>query len=151
MVPGFNHNVKRRGRSYHAQTEDLGVDNPFIVTHLFSGGNVVASLRTSYAEVVEVDDLPGRVRELMEEQHKRILRNLVAGNYDGETGAARSEVRDDRAPRPSQPPPAQAAHRAAERHRPLPLPPLAPDPSIDQNLEQVLLAYLAGEPDACER
>ncbi len=82
MVPGFNHTVKRCGKAYHVQTEDLGPANAVVVTHLFSGGNVVASARTSYGDLVATEDLAQRVRALMEEQHKQMLRNLVNGTYD---------------------------------------------------------------------
>ena len=43
MIPGFNHNIKHKGRIYHIQTEDSGPKNPHIITHLFVGGNVLAS------------------------------------------------------------------------------------------------------------
>ncbi|HTT71717.1 MAG TPA: hypothetical protein VMG32_10900 [Anaeromyxobacteraceae bacterium] len=82
MVAGFNHNVKHRGRSYHVQTEDFGLDNPQIVTHLFVGGNILASKKLGYADIAEAEDLARVVRELMEEQHKDVLRNLVSGVYE---------------------------------------------------------------------
>lgn len=89
MVVGFNHNLKHRGRTYHVQTEDSGLENPHVVTHLFVGGNVVASKRTSYADIVRAENLSRVVRELMEEQHKEMLRDLVEGVYD-EGGAAQA-------------------------------------------------------------
>jgi len=70
MVTGFNHNVKHRGKGYHVQTEDSGLDNPRIITHLFLGGNILASKKTSYGEIVGADRLAQIVRELMEDQHK---------------------------------------------------------------------------------
>ena len=39
MIPGYNHNVKYKEGVYHIQTEDSGLDNPHIITHLFIGGN----------------------------------------------------------------------------------------------------------------
>jgi len=92
MVAGFNHNVKHRGQNYHVQTEDFGLDNPQIVTHLFVGGNILASKKLGYADIAEAEDLPRVVRELMEEQHKDVLRNLVSGVYEEaeETLGARS-------------------------------------------------------------
>src|SRR5512142_620054 len=84
MVPGFTHNVRRRGTAYHVQTEGLGLANPVVVTPLISGGNVVATCRCSYADLATADDRDRRVRELMEEQHKQVLRNLVNGAYDQE-------------------------------------------------------------------
>ena len=81
-VTGFNHNIKHKGKVYHVQTEDSGVNNPHIITHLFVGGNILASKKTSYADIVKADNLAEVVRELMEEQHKEMLRNLINGVYD---------------------------------------------------------------------
>lgn len=82
MVVGFNHNIKHKGKGYHIQTEDSGLDNPHIITHLFVGGNILASKKTSYADIVGAENLAQVVRELMEEQHKEMLRNLINGVYD---------------------------------------------------------------------
>jgi len=82
MVVGFNHNIKHKGKMYHIQTEDSGLDNPHIITHLFVGGNILASKKTSYADIVGAENLAQVVRELMEEQHKEMLRNLINGVYD---------------------------------------------------------------------
>ena len=82
MVVGFNHNIKHKGKMYHIQTEDSGLDNPHIITHLFVGGNILASKKTSYADIVSAENLAPVVRELMEEQHKEMLRNLINGVYD---------------------------------------------------------------------
>ncbi|QRN99740.1 hypothetical protein JRI60_12275 [Archangium violaceum] len=82
-VTGFNHNIKYKGKVYHVQTEDSGVNNPHIITHLFVGGNILASKKTSYADILNAENLAEVVRELMEEQHKEMLRNLINGVYDG--------------------------------------------------------------------
>jgi hypothetical protein len=79
---GFNHNIKHKGKMYHIQTEDSGLENPHIITHLFVGGNILASKKTSYADIVGAENLAQVVRELMEEQHKEMLRNLINGVYD---------------------------------------------------------------------
>lgn len=81
-VTGFNHNIKHKGAVYHVQTEDSGVNNPHIITHLFVGGNILASKKTSYADIINAENLADVVRELMEEQHKEMLRNLINGIYD---------------------------------------------------------------------
>ena len=82
MVVGFNHNIKHKGKMYHIQTEDSGLENPHIITHLFVGGNILASKKTSYADILNAENLAEVVRELMEEQHKEMLRNLINGVYD---------------------------------------------------------------------
>ncbi len=92
MVTGFNHNIKHKGKLYHIQTEDSGLDNPHIITHLFVGGNILASKKTSYADIVGADNLGAVVRELMEEQHKEMLRNLINGVYDDIDAAYSSQA-----------------------------------------------------------
>ena len=63
MVVGFNHNIKHKGKMYHIQTEDSGLENPHIITHLFVGGNILASKKTSYADIVGAENLAaGRAR-----------------------------------------------------------------------------------------
>ncbi|WP_236673405.1 hypothetical protein [Comamonas sp. JC664] len=89
-VTGFNHNIKHKGKVYHVQTEDSGINNPHIITHLFVGGNILASKKTSYADILNAENLAEVVRELMEEQHKEMLRNLINGVYDSYESIARS-------------------------------------------------------------
>ncbi len=83
-MAGFNHNVKHGGKVYHVQTEDSGLGNPQIVTLLFDGGNILTSKKTFYGDIADAENLADIVRELMEEQHKDVLRNLVQGVYQDE-------------------------------------------------------------------
>ena len=80
-VVGFNHNVKYGERVYHVQTEDSGLPHAHYITHLFVGGNIIASVKTSYAGKAEAPDLAKIVRSLMEAQHKLMLKRLVAGEF----------------------------------------------------------------------
>jgi hypothetical protein len=80
-VVGFNHNVKHGQRVYHVQTEDSGLPHAHFITHLFLGGNVVATQKSSYAGRAGEADLAKLVRGMMEEQHKGMLRRLVAGEF----------------------------------------------------------------------
>ena len=81
-VVGFNHNVKFGPRLYHVQTEDSGLPHAHYITHLFVGGNIVASTKTSYADKVADPNLAAIVRSLMENQHKQMLKRLVAGEFN---------------------------------------------------------------------
>ncbi len=147
MVVGFNHNIKYRGQTYHAQTEDTGTANPQVVTHLFLGGNIVASKRTSYADIAGAENLPEVVRALMEEQHKEVLRNLVHGVYDDPS-------RQPGPPRafPAAPPPPTARAPAAPPAAHPREQPVAPENTLfgedlisERSLDEVILAYLAGD------
>ncbi len=84
---GYNTNVRHKGKLFHIQTEDSGVKHPHVITHLFAdGGRVVASRKTSYADLLGREDLQGRVKELMRAQHKAMFIALRDGEYD-EDGA----------------------------------------------------------------
>jgi hypothetical protein len=80
---GFNNNVRHRGRIFHIQTEDSGVKNPRIVTHLFAdGGRIIKTTRTEYSEHVARPDMQPFVRSLMKEQHKGMFTALRMGDLD---------------------------------------------------------------------
>src|SRR5690606_22141608 len=92
MVPGFNHNVMHKGHMFHIQTEDSGPRRPYIITHLFAdGGRIVDSRKTSYDDIVGMPEMEEVVREMMEEQHKNMLRDLKDGKYNHLVEATQDE------------------------------------------------------------
>lgn len=82
MLPGYNHNIRYREDVYHVQTEDSGVQNPHIITHLFIGGNIIESRKTSYATLVQAQGRDEAVVEMMQKQHKGMLKDLIGGQLD---------------------------------------------------------------------
>ncbi len=82
MITGANTNVRYRGVVFHVQTEDSGRANPHIISHLYHGGTILASEKTEYADRMQAEDLEGEVRELIETQHKAMLRSLKQGAFD---------------------------------------------------------------------
>lgn len=84
MLVGYNTNISYKDKIYHVQTEDSGTNNPVIVTLLYSKGAILASKKTSYAHIVGDPDLNEKVRKLMQEQHKSIVKELFAGKYTAE-------------------------------------------------------------------
>ncbi|MCK5913257.1 MAG: hypothetical protein KAG12_05220 [Desulfuromusa sp.] len=82
MIVGFNHNITYRGGSFHVQTEDSGLKNPHLVTLLYHGGTIISSHKTTYADIIKVDNLDQVVEELAKEQHKGMLRRLTKGEFD---------------------------------------------------------------------
>jgi hypothetical protein len=82
VIPGFNHNIKYKGIMFHIQTEDSGVTNPHVITHIFIGGNIVATKKTNYNDIIKADRMEEVVKEIMEEQHKKVMKDLLQGAYD---------------------------------------------------------------------
>jgi hypothetical protein len=87
MVPGFNTDFKYRGETYHVQTEDNGVGNPVVVTLLYHKGAILASRRTPYNDLLGTPGFERALMALMKDQHKDVMRALLAGAYDKD-GAA---------------------------------------------------------------
>jgi len=94
MLVGYNNNVTYKGKVYHVQTEDSGLNNPIIVTLLYFKGTILASKKTNYSHLIGIKDIKKSVREMMKEQHKAILKELIAGKYpvDGEEDEKKEEM-----------------------------------------------------------
>ncbi len=86
MLSGFNTNFRYRGVLFHVQTEDSGLDNPHVITHLFHGGNIMVSVKQDYSDLLAGDGIQIAVKKLMEGQHKTILKQLSRGEHDGTIG-----------------------------------------------------------------
>jgi FHA domain-containing protein len=80
---GFNNNIKFHEQTFHVQTEDSGLDQPHIITHLFAdGGRVIKSHKRSYVDAVARTDVAEFVRGLMKSQHLEMVLLLREGRFD---------------------------------------------------------------------
>lgn len=80
---GFNNNIKFQDQVFHVQTEDSGLDQPHIITHLFAdGGRVIKSHKRSYADALARADVADFVRGLMKSQHLEMVLLLREGRFD---------------------------------------------------------------------
>lgn len=103
---GYNHNIRYKVRVYHVQTEDSGLDNPHVTTHLFLDGMIVSSQRKSYVRLLGQPDADEQVRRMMQEQHKGIMKQLRRGQLDGRIVALAGALRPGTEPaEPSVTPP----------------------------------------------
>jgi hypothetical protein len=93
MLVGYNTNIPYKDKTYHVQTEDNGKNNPVIVTLLYSKGAILASKKTSYADIISEPDYERKVRELMKAQHKVMIKELIAGKYTGDQKAETEEAK----------------------------------------------------------
>jgi len=84
MITGSNTNVRHGGKLFHVQTEDSGRRNPHVISHLYYGGTILASEKTRYDELLDLESesLDKDVRALIEEQHKSMLMQLKHGEFD---------------------------------------------------------------------
>jgi hypothetical protein len=100
MLTGYNTDFKCQGKVYHVQTEDGGVNSPFITSLLYHQGAILASRKTSYADILKADCLDDVVRDLMMEQHKQMIRDLIQGKLDLNNAPHESTYQPAIAPKP---------------------------------------------------
>jgi|SoiMethySBSTD1v2_1073268.scaffolds.fasta_scaffold10187_6 hypothetical protein len=85
MITGFNTDVQYEGRVFHVQTEDRGLDNPVVESLVYTGGEIITSRRTAYADLARSPDYSeGEVARRMESQHQALIREILSGRFDPE-------------------------------------------------------------------
>jgi len=137
MITGYNTDVRHNDVVFHVQTEDKGSANPTIESLVYVGGQVLASKRASYADLLSEGKDDKSILALMDHQHRTMIAAIRHGKFD-EKLMALAGLRPDlhQEPRPAtaeQPLPEAASAtlvRAAER-----------------SLDQVILEYLTNEAD----
>jgi hypothetical protein len=101
VITGYNTDVEYGGVTYHVQTEDKGLRTPMILSLVYVGGEILASKRSPYNDLVargfDKDVLAGR----LERQHKLICAAVHAGRIEDlkrlterEMGVATGDVDD---------------------------------------------------------
>lgn len=140
MLTGYNTDFKFQGKVYHIQTEDGGINSPSITSLLYHQGAILASRKTSYADIIKADCLEEVVRELMMGQHKQMIRDLMQGKLQSQASV--------------QPPSPQPAPKAAPVKEPPPAPvaTVTPTPTPapkgdvkEKSLDDIILDFLAQE------
>lgn len=81
MQKGFNSDINVRGQKFHVQTEDWGVQNPFLVTRIFCNGAVLKTIKTSYQTILTqapINDSEA-IKLALRRQHSDIIDTLMTG------------------------------------------------------------------------
>jgi hypothetical protein len=80
-MSGFNTRVEYRGDAYIVQTQDKGPSAMYVESLIYRSGQLLASKRNSYQALLDTANLAERVEGMMEDQHKRILEEIVEGRF----------------------------------------------------------------------
>lgn len=84
MITGYNTDIKHDDRVFHVQTEDKGIDNPVIESLVYVGGKIIASRQYSYASLLRAGYTEKAVQEMLDSQHRKMVRDINGGKYDPE-------------------------------------------------------------------
>jgi hypothetical protein len=126
VITGFNTDIKHNEKVYHIQTEDKGLQNPYIESLVYVGGEILASKKTSYAEQVKSGVDEKWIGSLMEQQHRTMIAAIKRGRFDSPADPTKSTQA-----RPTMSIPAPAAEIDEEK-----------------TLDQVIIDYLASEAES---
>jgi hypothetical protein len=133
VITGFNTDIKHNEKVYHIQTEDKGLQNPYIESLVYVGGEILASKKTSYAEQAGAGVDEKWIGSLMEQQHRTMIAAIKRGRFDVVADVTKATPR----PTISTPMPVPAAVEP---------PPLTIDE--ERTLDQVIIDYLASEAES---
>jgi len=133
VITGFNTDIKHNEKVYHIQTEDKGLQKPYIESLVYVGGEILASKKTSYAEQAGAGVDEKWIGSLMEQQHRTMIAAIKRGRFDVVADVTKSTAR----PTMSTPMPVPT---------PVEPPPLAVDE--ERTLDQVIIDYLASEAES---
>ncbi len=149
MLTGYNTDFKFQGKIYHVQTEDGGTASPYITSLLYYQGAILASRKTSYADILKADCLDEVVRDLMMEQHKQMIRDLMQGRLDLNNAPHEAAYHAPSASKEVKIEPAKAEATKPEAAKPAPpAPPKKETPAVeekDKSLDDIILDFLAQE------
>ena len=82
MITGFNTDIEHDGVVYHVQTEDKGLDSPIILSLVYTGGTILASKRSPYADLIEQGFSDEALAERLKRQHRLICAAIHSGRID---------------------------------------------------------------------
>src|SRR5215207_1138167 len=151
MITGYNTDVRHGEVVFHVQTEDKGVSNPFIESLVYVGGQVLASKRVSYAELLAAGREEKELVALMDHQHRTMIAAIRHGKLDAKLASllnGKQTGQTDVVTRQS--PPTASGAPASHVVPPPPLPPAestppasaarpASPPARERTLDQVIL------------
>jgi hypothetical protein len=87
MITGYNTDVRHQNVVFHVQTEDKGSANPFIESLIYVGGQVLASKRASYADLLAEGKDEKSIVALMDHQHRTMIAAIRHGKFDDKLAA----------------------------------------------------------------
>ncbi len=145
MITGFNTDVKHRNRVFHIQTEDKGDANPCVESLVYVGGEILATKRTSYAEVVKATGRDDHaVQDLMEQQHRTMIAAIQRGRFDAPNGGIQIPEGMSPSGEPAPEPKSERPSKKVKGDATAPPGTQSPVPA-DRSLDQMILDYLVSD------
>jgi hypothetical protein len=82
VITGFNTDIEHEGVLYHVQTEDKGLETPLMLTLVYTRGEILASKRVRYDDLIQVGFDEKVLAARLLRQHKLICAAVRAGRLE---------------------------------------------------------------------
>lgn len=101
MISGFNTDIEYENITYHVQTEDKGLETPFLLSLVYTRGEILAAKRSPYNDLIEVGFDEKVLAERLQKQHRLICAAIKQGRLEDLKRMSAREPAVARAPTPS--------------------------------------------------
>ena len=81
-MEGFNTEILYKGIAHHIQTQDMGRGAHYVESLIYRSGKLLSSRRTYYTAYLNSSDLEKKIKQIIEDQHKTILKEISEGQFD---------------------------------------------------------------------
>lgn len=82
MISGFNTDIEYESIVYHVQTEDKGLETPFLLSLVYTGGEVLAAKRSPYDDLIKAGFEETILVERLQKQHRLICAAIKQGRVE---------------------------------------------------------------------
>jgi hypothetical protein len=103
VITGFNTDVEHNGTTYHVQTEDKGLETPFILTLVYDGGTILASRRQPYDDLFTGGFREKDLAARLQRQHNLICAAISAGRIGDLKASTNGNGKKEKLNRPGKP------------------------------------------------
>lgn len=151
VITGFNTDIVHNGVTYHVQTEDKGLETPLILSLIFVRGEILASKRSPYDDLLAQGFNQEVLAERLHRQHKLICAAVHAGRIEdlkrmtqraaAETRAAQATAEEETKPAPAEVPVQQESQAESEQVATTAAPPKPDRPGITRPLEPLIADF----------
>jgi len=90
-MAGFNDEARRKGVTFHVQTQDAGPRAKCIESLVYKSGKILSSRKTFYTSLLGSPGLREKIQKMMEDQHYTILKEILEGKFDRHLTAEEKE------------------------------------------------------------
>jgi len=101
VITGFNTDVEFNGVVYHVQTEDKGLETPFLLTLLYRGGTILARKTQTYDDLIAKGFDEKELEVRLNRQHGLICAAVKSGRIDDLIELSKRDVKIERKKRPT--------------------------------------------------